>query len=160
MLHIAVSAAILALPGSLAWAVDAGRRKAASIVHQPGSVISSEVYDAPLDSVSSPTLNTLLQAADSYDQLQSDNTFVAPSKPFLQLGYGYLPLVWSSILAYYMNPLPTESGHFLEIAEVSFGFNMEWLPIWPLEPAIVQFMQSPIMYLGMASSLIYYQGEL
>ena len=36
-------------------------------------------------------------------------------KPFLEVAYGYLPLVWGATLAHYMLPLLSEAGRILPV---------------------------------------------
>ena len=36
-------------------------------------------------------------------------------KPFLEVAYGYLPLVWGATLAHYLLPLLSEAGRILPV---------------------------------------------
>ena len=74
--HILVSAGILMLPGSMAWAAHQGTLQWTQLV-------------------------------------KKDNAPV--KRPFLEQGYAYLPLVWGSTLAFYLQPMLHEAGSILKV---------------------------------------------
>jgi hypothetical protein len=39
----------------------------------------------------------------------------AQGKPFLELAYGYMPLVWAGTLSHYLLPLLSEAGRILPV---------------------------------------------
>lgn len=40
----------------------------------------------------------------------------ALSRPFLEQGYAYVPLVWAATLAFYLKPLLGEAGRILQVS--------------------------------------------
>lgn len=70
---------------------------------------------------------------------QSKN-FVKP-KPFLELVYGYLPLILGGSLAHYLRLGLNEAGRILPITFATFGLNGASLPILVAHPAVIAFLQ-------------------
>lgn len=67
------------------------------------------------------------------------------SRPFLELAYGYLPLVLGVSLAYYLHLGLTEAGRILPVTAATFGGNAELiatLPIAVAHPAVIEFLQA------------------
>ncbi|ABW30614.1 sigma 54-interacting transcriptional regulator [Acaryochloris marina] len=62
-------------------------------------------------------------------------------RPFIELVYGYLPLVLGGTLAHYLRLGLTEAGQILPVTWVTFGFSGVGLPIWVAHPAVVSFLQ-------------------
>lgn len=62
-------------------------------------------------------------------------------RPFIELVYGYLPLVLGGTLAHYLRLGLTEAGQILPVTWATFGFSGAELPIWVAHPAVVSFLQ-------------------
>lgn len=62
-------------------------------------------------------------------------------RPFIELVYGYLPLVLGGTLAHYLRLGLTEAGQILPVTWATFGFSGVGLPIWVAHPAVVSFLQ-------------------
>lgn len=119
--HIALSLGVLALPGVLAYGVDAAWRGAASgLLHWYKPELESRRVSARRAHANS-AVAILDRAAASYAEQQSGLPLVAPAKSFLELSYGYLPLVWGGTLAYYLRSLLTEAGRIIPVAAETFG---------------------------------------
>jgi hypothetical protein len=58
--------------------------------------------------------------------LVSDKQGAQSPKPFLEVAYGYLPLVWGATLAHYLLPLLSEAG---QIIPVCFHTSTSLLPM-------------------------------
>ena len=148
--HIYASIFMLGFPGLTAWALDSLWRYLSNLSTSKMSFaiegqVSNETEDA---------MRILTRATQSYKQMEQGSILVAPAKPFLSLGYGYLPLVWSSILAYYLDLLLLEAGKILLVAGSSVGIPSEYLPTLTADPAVVEFLKGSTMLLGISSSLV------
>jgi polyferredoxin len=67
------------------------------------------------------------------------------SRPFLELAYGYLPLVLGVSLAHYLHLGLTEAGQILPVTAATFGGSPELitrLPIAVAHPAVIEFLQA------------------
>lgn len=62
-------------------------------------------------------------------------------RPFIELVYGYLPLVLGGTLAHYLRLGLTEAGQILPVTWATFGFSGGGLPVWVAHPAVVSFLQ-------------------
>jgi transcriptional regulator with AAA-type ATPase domain/NAD-dependent dihydropyrimidine dehydrogenase PreA subunit len=62
-------------------------------------------------------------------------------KPFLELAYGYLPLILGGSLAHYLRLGLNEAGRILPITFATFGLNGVSLPILVAHPAVTAFLQ-------------------
>ncbi|KAK9803256.1 hypothetical protein WJX72_000197 [[Myrmecia] bisecta] len=95
--------------------------------------------------VAAPPLASLAGAPDS-----------RPAKPFLELGYGYLPLVWGATLSHYLFPLLSEAGRILPVAAATVGLEQQGLklPILVAHPAVIDFLQGSCLVTGAALSLL------
>jgi transcriptional regulator with AAA-type ATPase domain/NAD-dependent dihydropyrimidine dehydrogenase PreA subunit len=62
-------------------------------------------------------------------------------RPFVELAYGYLPLVLGANLAHYLRLGLGEAGRILPVAWATFGYNGEELPILVAHPAVIAFLQ-------------------
>ncbi|HIK31248.1 MAG TPA: sigma 54-interacting transcriptional regulator [Oscillatoriales cyanobacterium M59_W2019_021] len=65
------------------------------------------------------------------------------SKPrsFVELAYGYLPLVLGLNIAHYLQLGLGEAGRILPVTAATFGWNGTSLPIWVADPAVISFLQ-------------------
>ncbi len=67
------------------------------------------------------------------------------SRPFLELAYGYLPLVLGVSLAHYLRLGLTEAGRILPVTAATFNGSAELiatLPIAVAHPAVIEFLQA------------------
>lgn len=62
-------------------------------------------------------------------------------RPFLELAYGYLPLVWGGSLAHYWQLGLSEAGRILPATVATLGFPDIALPIWVAHPAVISFLE-------------------
>lgn len=62
-------------------------------------------------------------------------------RPFIELAYGYLPLVLGASLAHYLRLGLGEAGRILPVAWATFGYNAAQLPIVVAHPAVIAFLQ-------------------
>lgn len=83
-----------------------------------------------------PTLIPLLAQA----LIQMLKTVPRP-RSFLEMSYGYLPLVLGGTLAHYLRLGLGEAGQILPVTWATFGFSGEQLPVVIAHPAVVAFLQ-------------------
>lgn len=69
------------------------------------------------------------------------NLGIVKPKPFLQLAYGYLPLILGGNLAHYLHLGLNEAGRILPITVATFGLKYTSLPILVAHPAVIAFLQ-------------------
>ena len=62
-------------------------------------------------------------------------------RPFIELAYGYLPLVLGGSLAHYLRLGLGEAGRILPVTWATFGYSGEELPILVAHPAVIAFLQ-------------------
>jgi hypothetical protein len=154
--HMLVSAAVLAVPGAVAWGADAAWRAAAAAMRPAGEATMQPALAGTGGggaSVEGRAVAALQRAAAGYSAQASGAPVVAPIKPFLQLGYGYLPLVWAATLAHYEALLLREAGLALQVGAATFGLDGAWLPVLQAHPAVVSFCQGGTLLFGAAASL-------
>ena len=75
-------------------------------------------------------------------------------KKFIELAYGYLPLVLAGNLAHYLDLGLNEAGKILPVTAATFGFNDYDLPILVAHPAVINFLQGTSLFLGVLCSVI------
>ncbi len=66
---------------------------------------------------------------------------VIKPKPFVELAYGYLPLILGGSLAHYLRLALNEAGRILPVSFATFGLNGASLPILVAHPAVIAFLQ-------------------
>ena len=151
--HIVVSVVVMGAPGLVAWCADAGYRLlAAATLPAPAPRLSP----ATTSNADAARAIALLQSAsDSYSSQAAGALLQAPAKPFLDLSYGYLPMVWAGTLAYYLRYGITEAGHILPVAAMTFGLDPApaWLPIIEAPQEVVGFLEGSCLLFGAALSL-------
>lgn len=131
--HILASVAVLAAPGLITWAVDAANRAALRL--------AASAAPAP--------------------QIQGGAAAAAPPlppklpAPFLQLVYGYVPLVWGLTLATYENQLMGQGGTFLQAFAHTVGASglAPYLPVVAAGPTVIEFVQGSTLIVSSALSL-------
>ncbi|MBE9125985.1 MULTISPECIES: sigma 54-interacting transcriptional regulator [unclassified Coleofasciculus] len=69
-------------------------------------------------------------------------------RPFVQLAYGFLPLVLAGNLAHYLRLGLTEGGRILPVTFATFGLSGEGLPVLVAHPAVIAFLQGVTLIAG------------
>jgi transcriptional regulator with AAA-type ATPase domain/NAD-dependent dihydropyrimidine dehydrogenase PreA subunit len=74
-------------------------------------------------------------------------TLLSPGKhrPFIELAYGYLPLVLGGTLAHYLRLGLNEAGQVLPITLATFGYSGASLPAVIAHPAVTAFLQGSVL---------------
>jgi hypothetical protein len=75
-------------------------------------------------------------------------------KKFVELAYGYLPLVLGGNLAHYLRLGLSEGGRILPVAFATFGLNGTSLPVIIAHPAVIAFLQGVSLILGVLCSIL------
>ncbi|MEB3282639.1 MAG: sigma 54-interacting transcriptional regulator [Lyngbya sp.] len=76
------------------------------------------------------------------------------SRSFVELAYGYLPLVLAGNLAHYLRLGLSEGGRILPVALATFGLNGEGLPVLVAHPAVISFLQGTVLIFGAITAII------
>lgn len=75
-------------------------------------------------------------------------------RSFIELAYGYLPLVLGASLAHYLRLGLGEAGRILPVIWATFGYNGEELPILVAHPAVIAFLQGTTLIVSVFLSVI------
>jgi transcriptional regulator with AAA-type ATPase domain/NAD-dependent dihydropyrimidine dehydrogenase PreA subunit len=75
-------------------------------------------------------------------------------RSFIELAYGYLPLVLAGNLAHYLKLWMGEAGRILPVSLRTFGLSGEGLPILVAHPAAIAFLQGTALIFGVILSII------
>ena len=75
-------------------------------------------------------------------------------KSFVELAYGYLPLVLAGNLAHYLRLGLSEGGRLLPVTFATFGLNGEGLPMLVAHPAVIAFLQGVTLIAGVVLSIL------
>jgi transcriptional regulator with AAA-type ATPase domain/NAD-dependent dihydropyrimidine dehydrogenase PreA subunit len=75
-------------------------------------------------------------------------------RSFVELAYGYLPLVLAGNLAHFLRLGLTEAGRVLPVTFATFGLNGAGLPIVVAHPAVVAFLQGVTLLTGVLLSIV------
>ncbi|PZD70267.1 Nitrogen fixation protein VnfA [Acaryochloris thomasi RCC1774] len=75
-------------------------------------------------------------------------------RPFVEMAYGYLPLVLGSSLAHYLDLGLTEAGQILPITLATFGLSSIDLPILVAHPAVINFLQGSTLMAAVVLTLL------
>lgn len=172
LVHILVSIVVMAIPGVVAWGVDAGWRSLAAFalaqttasldknLNTTNSMpqlapITASSTNSNMDPASARAISLLQSAAGSYTAQQVNAPIQAPIKPFVDLAYGYLPMVWAGTLAYYLRYGLTEAGRILPVAAATFGVEHppKWLPVIEAPQEVVGFLQGSTLLFGAVAAL-------
>ncbi|MBE9169626.1 sigma 54-interacting transcriptional regulator [Pleurocapsales cyanobacterium LEGE 06147] len=78
---------------------------------------------------------------------------IKPRK-FIELAYGYLPLVLAGNLAHYLRLWLNEAGRILPTSFATFGLSGNGLPILVAHPAVIAFLQGTTLIVGVLLSII------
>jgi transcriptional regulator with AAA-type ATPase domain/NAD-dependent dihydropyrimidine dehydrogenase PreA subunit len=76
------------------------------------------------------------------------------SRPFLELAYGYLPLVLGGNLAHYLQLGLGEAGKILPVTWATLGYGRANLPIWVAHPAVIAFLQATTLIATVVLSIV------
>ncbi len=71
---------------------------------------------------------------------------------FIELSYGYLPLVLAGNLAHYLRLGLGEAGTIIPLTLATFGLSGENLPVVIAHPAIIAFLQATTLVFGVITS--------
>jgi transcriptional regulator with AAA-type ATPase domain/NAD-dependent dihydropyrimidine dehydrogenase PreA subunit len=75
-------------------------------------------------------------------------------RPWVELAYGYLPLVLMASLAHYLHLGLTEAGKLLPVGAATFGRVGAQLPILVADPAVIAFLQGTALVAGVGLSML------
>ena len=75
-------------------------------------------------------------------------------RQFIELTYGYLPLVLAGNLAHYLDLGLTEGGRILPVTMATFSLDGSTLPILVAHPAVIDFLQGTCMIFGVLLSIL------
>jgi transcriptional regulator with AAA-type ATPase domain/NAD-dependent dihydropyrimidine dehydrogenase PreA subunit len=73
---------------------------------------------------------------------------------FVQLAYGYLPLVLAGNLAHYLPLGLGEGGRVLPVALATLGLSGEGWPVLVAHPAVIAFLQGTVLIFGVLFSIV------
>ena len=91
---------------------------------------------------------------------QAINTFISKlnrkykPRKFIELAYGYLPLVLAGNLAHYLRLGLNEGGRILPVTMATFGLNDVSLPVLVAHPAVIAFLQGTSLIIGVLLSIL------
>jgi transcriptional regulator with AAA-type ATPase domain/NAD-dependent dihydropyrimidine dehydrogenase PreA subunit len=72
-------------------------------------------------------------------------TPVCKNRAFINLAYGYLPLVLGGTMAHYFSLGLAEAGRILPVTMATIGLSGAGLPIWVAHPAVIEFLQGAVL---------------
>jgi transcriptional regulator with AAA-type ATPase domain/NAD-dependent dihydropyrimidine dehydrogenase PreA subunit len=75
-------------------------------------------------------------------------------RPFVELAYGYLPLVLGGTLAHYLRLGLTEAGQILPVTLATFGYSGLGLPAYSAHPAVIAFLQASTLSFSLLLTVI------
>ena len=75
-------------------------------------------------------------------------------KPFVELAYGYLPLVLGANLAHYLRLGLGEAGRILPVSLATFGLNTQGVPVVVAHPAVIAFLQGTTLVAAVLLSIV------
>jgi transcriptional regulator with AAA-type ATPase domain/NAD-dependent dihydropyrimidine dehydrogenase PreA subunit len=78
----------------------------------------------------------------------------AKPKPFIELAYGYLPLVLMASLAHYLLLGLSEAGQVLPVTFATWGVTAVGVPAWSAHPAVIEFLQAVALMVGFLGSVL------
>ena len=76
------------------------------------------------------------------------------AKTFIELSYGYLPLVLAGNLAHYLTLGLNEGGRILPVTLATFGIQNANLPVLVAHPAVISFLQGVTLTIGVLSAIL------
>ncbi|MGF1482149.1 MAG: sigma 54-interacting transcriptional regulator [Cyanophyceae cyanobacterium] len=81
------------------------------------------------------------------------NRKVKPRR-WVELAYGYLPLVLGANLAHYLRLGLNEGGRIIPIGLATFGLSGEGMPVLVAHPAVIAFLQGSILIAAVILSMV------
>ncbi|MEL6578623.1 MAG: sigma 54-interacting transcriptional regulator [Cyanobacteria bacterium J06621_12] len=75
-------------------------------------------------------------------------------RKFIELAYGYLPLVLLGNLAHYLDLGLNEGGRILPVTMATFGLGGAGLPVAVAHPAVIAFLQGTSLFVGVLFSIL------
>jgi transcriptional regulator with AAA-type ATPase domain/NAD-dependent dihydropyrimidine dehydrogenase PreA subunit len=75
-------------------------------------------------------------------------------RPFIELAYGYLPLVLGGNLAHYLRLGLGEGGRILPVTFATFGLEGEQLPVLVAHPAVIDFLQGTTLIFSVLLTIV------
>ncbi len=75
-------------------------------------------------------------------------------RPFVELAYGYLPLVLGGSLAHYLRLGLGEAGRILPVTWATFGYSGQSLPILVAHPAVIAFLQGTTLIVSVLLTVL------
>ncbi|GAB1544892.1 sigma 54-interacting transcriptional regulator [Scytonema sp. NUACC21] len=75
-------------------------------------------------------------------------------RPFIELAYGYLPLVLGGTLAHYLRLALAEGGRILPVTFATFGLNGDQLPTLVAHPAVIAFLQGSTLIFSVLLTVV------
>ena len=73
---------------------------------------------------------------------------------FIELAYGYLPLVLGANLAHYLRLGLSEGGRIIPVGFATFGLGGEGLPVLVAHPAVIAFLQGTALITGVVLAIV------
>ncbi|MEP0753295.1 sigma 54-interacting transcriptional regulator [Trichocoleus sp. Lan] len=75
-------------------------------------------------------------------------------RSFIELAYGYLPLVLGANLAHYWRLGLGEAGRILPLTMATFGLSGEGLPVLVAHPAVIEFLQGTTLIFSLLLTML------
>jgi len=75
-------------------------------------------------------------------------------KPFVELAYGYLPLVLAANLAHYLHLGLSEAGRLIPVSFATVGLSGGESLIWVAHPAVIAFLQGSTLLAGVLLTVV------
>jgi len=75
-------------------------------------------------------------------------------RPFVELAYGYLPLVLGGNLAHFLRLGLGEAGRILPVTLATFGFSGDGMPVLVAHPAVTAFLQGATLIFSVLLTVI------
>jgi transcriptional regulator with AAA-type ATPase domain/NAD-dependent dihydropyrimidine dehydrogenase PreA subunit len=79
-------------------------------------------------------------------------------RSFIELSYGYLPLVLGSTLAHYLRLGLTEAGRIVPVTLATFGLSGIGAPVVVADPAVIAFLQGTTLVVAAVLSILLTQN--
>jgi transcriptional regulator with AAA-type ATPase domain/NAD-dependent dihydropyrimidine dehydrogenase PreA subunit len=92
--------------------------------------------------------------AQNVNELVSKFNYKYKPRKFIELAYGYLPLVLAGNLAHYLRLGLGEGGRILPVTMATFGLDGNNLPVLVAHPAVIAFLQGCSLIFGVLFSIL------
>ncbi|KAK9837134.1 hypothetical protein WJX81_005394 [Elliptochloris bilobata] len=124
--HMAASVAVLGAPGLFAWALDAAGRWA------PVLTLPWKTLPVPSAAGVCAGVGASAIAAVGGGASAGSGRVRGPGAGFVEMAYGYTPLVWAGTLSHYLLLLCEEAGRILPVMGTTVGLKAEATRDWPV----------------------------